>query len=690
MKKLLYVILCVMMLCVCLSIVGCESVTPQLRINSETLYWEVSYDNGATWESLDVKAVGENGTNGENGTDGVDGTDGTDISIGENGNWFIDGVDTGKPATSRIDAPKFRINDDTFYWEVSYDDGETWESLDVVAIGEDGTKVTIGPNDNWFIDGVDTGRLAFDFEAKFRFLVASDVHMQANGAAQSLVRFETLIDSAYAYSASSKNYKNLDGMFFCGDLTEDGRDTENQLFWDTLNAKTKEGTTSRAILGNHDFRINGYNEVYSNPGAWSDYVADSITAKRFKEEWAGYDADSRIEIGGYQFIFLSMDQYDKDNGIYYREGRRAWLKAELDNAVAADPTGQKPIFVFNHMGPRGTAAGTEGTGADLNLHNILKDYPNVVDFSGHVHMNQINPNSVWQGEYTAVAVGSLTGTKIPLNGDPTRTGVSQALTGDMAWICELDDTNTMRLVCFDYLRGEVYRTYYLDSFGNPAGFDYTSDREIIPDTPKFDKKADVTVVSNNYKKVDIKFPQAKSDNLVTTYVVDVLNSSDEIIKTEYVLSGAHLTSDQPKELKLSLGGLEQNTTYTINVCAYTFYDEKSLPLSVTFTTTAKPTGVNVTPDVLSVQFNVDGTAKDTVSNTLLEVIGDTPATIAYNETIGRNAATFTRISGGKTGKSGFRFDAYGEWEPILANEFTMELYLAPGYVPLDLVHIKPM
>lgn len=304
-------------------------------------------------------------------------------------------------------------------------------------------------------------------------------------------------------------------------------------------------------------------------------------------------------------------------------------------------------------------------------------------------MSQINPNSVWQGDYTAIAVGSMTGTKIPLNGDPTRTGVSQALTGDMAWICELDDTNTMRLVCFDYLRGEVYRTYYLDSFGNPAGFDYTSDREIIPDTPKFDKKADVTVVSNNYKKVDIKFPQAKSDNLVTTYVVDVLNSSDEIIKTEYVLSGAHLTSDQPKELKLSIGGLEQNTTYTINVYAYTFYDEKSLPLSVTFTTSTKPTGVNVTPDVLSVQFNTDGTAKDSITDTTLELATNSnPTTITYDETLGKNVVTFPRS--GKEGAAGYKFYDFADWAPIIKDGFTMEINICPTYEPGDLTPLKPL
>ncbi len=50
------------------------------------------------------------------------------ITIGENGNWYINDKDTGKPSTGA--------------------DG---------AAGADGSKVTIGENGNWAIDGVDTG-----------------------------------------------------------------------------------------------------------------------------------------------------------------------------------------------------------------------------------------------------------------------------------------------------------------------------------------------------------------------------------------------------------------------------------------------------------------------------------------------------------------------------------------------------
>lgn len=94
---------------------GADGVTPQLRINSETNFWEVSYDNGATWVSMDVKATGANGADGKDGVNGTDGADGKDAV-----------------------APQVQINSATNYWEVSYDNGVTWTSLEVKATGANG------------------------------------------------------------------------------------------------------------------------------------------------------------------------------------------------------------------------------------------------------------------------------------------------------------------------------------------------------------------------------------------------------------------------------------------------------------------------------------------------------------------------------------------------------------------------
>ena len=45
---------------------GADGITPQLKIGEDN-YWYVSYNNGATWESLNVKATGDKGEVGEAG-----------------------------------------------------------------------------------------------------------------------------------------------------------------------------------------------------------------------------------------------------------------------------------------------------------------------------------------------------------------------------------------------------------------------------------------------------------------------------------------------------------------------------------------------------------------------------------------------------------------------------------------------
>ena len=92
---------------------GADGITPQLKIGEDN-YWYISYDNGATWASLGVKATGADGEQGPAGENGINGT-----------------------------TPQLRIGEDN-YWYVSYDNGTTWTSLGVKATGSNGAQGTPG------------------------------------------------------------------------------------------------------------------------------------------------------------------------------------------------------------------------------------------------------------------------------------------------------------------------------------------------------------------------------------------------------------------------------------------------------------------------------------------------------------------------------------------------------------------
>lgn len=113
---------------------GADGVTPQLRINPDTNFWEVSYDEGATWVSMEVNATGVAGKDGVDGKDGKDGKDGIDGKDGVNGKDGINGTN-GKDGASGKDGV----------------DGNNGTN------GTNGVTPTVGEDGYWYIGEENTG-----------------------------------------------------------------------------------------------------------------------------------------------------------------------------------------------------------------------------------------------------------------------------------------------------------------------------------------------------------------------------------------------------------------------------------------------------------------------------------------------------------------------------------------------------
>ena len=132
---------------------GKDGITPMLKVDDNNL-WHVSYDNGNVWTSLGVKATGAKGDKGDTGASGKDGLI---PHVGTNGNWWLDNTDTGVQASVKGDqgengiTPQLKIDGGNI-WSVSYDGGQTWTSLNVKATGDTGASGRDGING---IDGKD-------------------------------------------------------------------------------------------------------------------------------------------------------------------------------------------------------------------------------------------------------------------------------------------------------------------------------------------------------------------------------------------------------------------------------------------------------------------------------------------------------------------------------------------------------
>ena len=165
------------------SIYGCGNSNEEHNNDNNNINWAEVVKNVISIEKTDTNGnvdtytvTCENGysfsfevTNGLNGEQGIQGEKGEDghtpvITIGEDGNWVIDGVDTGISAKGEKGDTGEKGEDgltpfigENGNWRI----GETDTGVKAKGTGGTSSRVEIGENGNWFIDGADTGISAY-------------------------------------------------------------------------------------------------------------------------------------------------------------------------------------------------------------------------------------------------------------------------------------------------------------------------------------------------------------------------------------------------------------------------------------------------------------------------------------------------------------------------------------------------
>ena len=80
------------------------------------------------------------------------------------------------------------------------------------------------------------------------------------------------------------------------------------------------------------------------------------------------------------------------------------FRETVARTVKANPG--KPVLVFEHVPPAGTAYNSWDWG-DGEIRKILNDFPQIVEFSGHIHGSLRGENYIWQKEFTVLNAGCL-------------------------------------------------------------------------------------------------------------------------------------------------------------------------------------------------------------------------------------------------------------------------------------------
>lgn len=396
-----------------------------------------------------------------------------------------------------------------------------------------------------------------DFEPVLRFVIASDTHIETIGDTR-CHRIQKILKLAYSDAKQSNTYQKLDAAVFAGDLTDDGRYDEFIGFRSAVDSVRKKDETQflAVVAKSHD--------------------GNTLSKKSLSvyESLSGLDSDFHVVINGFHFIGLSAS---KTQGDHYSEYQRDWLREQLNEAAAADPS--KPIFVTHHEHVKDTVYGSsdvDGWGIDY-FKDIFEQYPQIIHFSGHSHYPLNDPRSIWQGAFTAVGTGAVYYAELTVDGEncvhPTHyRSIAQA------WIVEVSAQNEVRLRGFDALSGELLCKYTLHDVANARAREYTPEQELAASSaPAFASDASVSVRKKIGGKISVTVPAAESTDgsIIFMYRLKVTDKDGKIVDEQKLVNDYWLANSY-KTIRFTT---EAKSGCTVSVIAENAFGMESEPLT---------------------------------------------------------------------------------------------------------------
>lgn len=397
-----------------------------------------------------------------------------------------------------------------------------------------------------------------DFEPVLRFTVCSDIHLGSEMEQTNSKRYVSLFEQSYEYSQNHNTYKKLDAVVVCGDFTDEGLEGEYKIFNKITSENVRLETKMLVCMGNHEF-IESRND-------------DSVDPFENYYKYVSENTETHEVINGYHFIGFSYSDNDENFG-----DKLKWLDSELKKATTENKN--KPVFVFQHPHPTLTVYGSVNWG-DIGVRSVLEKYPQVVDFSGHSHYASIDPRTVWQGSFTAVGTGALTGLMGNLNyisGD----AYSQFDTSSYN-IVEVDADGNIRMQVYDcqydmffengdyYFKNPADRKNRIYNWGNMNSLDTA---------PQFPENSDVVIITSKDNETKLSFPDAVGYNPAESYNVTV-SLNGKIIYEQTVLSDYIVAKE--RNMIVNLGVLEEKGTYKIKIVPSSPYAKQGKALRSEF------------------------------------------------------------------------------------------------------------
>ena len=389
-----------------------------------------------------------------------------------------------------------------------------------------------------------------DFTPVMRFIISSDSHVETIGDKQT-TRIEQMIKLGYEIAENDEEYKKLDAVLMAGDLTDGGTKMSFASFKAAQDAVLKDGTKALSVIAkSHDSSSMG------NTAAGEYYT--SIT---------GQPTDFHEVINGFHFIGISVSA---TSGEHYSTYQREWLDEQLKEAVKDDPL--KPIFVIHHEHVANTVYGSsdfDGWGMSY-FSDILKKYPQVVDFSGHSHYPINDPRSIWQDEFTALGTGGLYYVELTVDDERCVHPDGHKKVASF-WVVEVDANNRMRFRAVD-LEAEQYLCEY--TLLTPFERKYMPVQQLAKSkAPEF-KEGTTLEIKNN--KVKFAAAESKDSMPIFIYRAYAVDANGNRIPVGKALA-EYYNYIVPDTVTIKLENLPEGE-FTLEVVAENCYGIQSAPI----------------------------------------------------------------------------------------------------------------
>lgn len=201
--------------------------------------------------------------------------------------------------------------------------------------------------------------------AAYELQILSDIHLNSSLTHLHNKHFTMALEDIKKLSPNSI------GIFVNGDIADHGEVSEYRIFNQQIKNAGDGLPKVYCAIGNHDLAQGPYNTKLSNFLKYTEPGVDRVYYDLWLEDT--------------HFIFLGSETPGLNADLSAKQ--LSWFKAKL----AEKHEEGRPIYVFLHQGLMDTVAGTfayqkwHGINQATRFANILKDYPEVVLFSGHSH-----------------------------------------------------------------------------------------------------------------------------------------------------------------------------------------------------------------------------------------------------------------------------------------------------------------